>query len=426
MKIQFKYWIFCSYLFLVFICLTKNVKAAEDESEDSMEKNARFLSMFEIINFPNDACTGDSKNGTCYTSQECDNKGGTKDGTCASSYGVCCVFDVKCGTMSSENNTYFTNSGSETAGTCSIQVCPGENICQLRLDFDSFVINGPYTNTITTDMVTQMLWGVIPGGTYAVAGEDVLMSNSQCTIDSFSVTSPSGVSPPVICGTNNGEHMYVEATPSYCNTLGFSLGSTSAVSRSWSVRVSQFECDYNNLAPQGCTQYFFGQSSGTFRSYNYQSGKGYNLANQNQNICFRREKGNTKVCYSTQTFTDFQVSYNMASPEKGMVGLDKTCCGYGDDGKKPGYDCLMVPSALNAAATRPIGIAAMISKQVEGAFCGNGGLLSENDKLAADSKTICSKRAPFMVRFITDSFELKDEGNKQMGTKGFELAYILS
>ena len=81
----------------------------------------------------------------------------------------------------------------------------------------------------------------------------------------------------------------------------------------------------------------------------------------------------------------------MASPEKGMVGLDKTCCGYGDDGKKPGYDCLMVPSALNAAATRPIGIAAMISKQVEGAFCGNGGLLSENDKLAADSKTICCK-----------------------------------
>ena len=34
---------------------------------------------------------GDSKNGTCYTSEECDKRGGTNSGSCANGYGVCCT-----------------------------------------------------------------------------------------------------------------------------------------------------------------------------------------------------------------------------------------------------------------------------------------------------------------------------------------------
>ena len=81
--------------------------------------------------------------------------------------------------------------------------------------------------------------------------------------------------------------MYVDATSSYCNMLSFGLATTATATRSWEIRVSQFECDYNNLAPQGCTQYFYGSDSGQFQSFNYNSGSGYNLANQRQNICFR-------------------------------------------------------------------------------------------------------------------------------------------
>ena len=148
----------------------------------------------------------------------------------------------------------------------------------------TFVISGPYTSTTTTDAVTKMQNGAFAGGS---TGVDVMMTNSQCTMDSFSVTSAGGGGPPTICGTNSNEHMYVDASANYCNTLSFTLGSGSGTSRSWSIQVQQYECDYNNLAPTGCTQYYFGQSSGTFRTFNYQGGSGKHLASQSQTVCFR-------------------------------------------------------------------------------------------------------------------------------------------
>jgi hypothetical protein len=398
--------------------------------------------MFEIIKFNNDACTGDSKNGTCYTSAECDDKGGTKDGSCADGYGVCCTFDLNCGGQSTENNTYFSTSGSESSGSCSLSVCPGDNICQLRLDFNSFVISGPYTSTTTTDQYTKVLYGM-PDNT----GVEAMLTNSQCTTDSFSVTSPSGSSPPVICGTNTGEHMYVDATSSFCNTLSFGLGTTATTTRSWEIRISQFECDYNNLAPQGCTQYFFGADDGKIQSFNYNSGSGYNLANQKQNICFRREASKSKVCFSyVSAYTDFDVSLRegaSATPSKLAVGLTASkagCCGYGNDGKKGGYDCLLIPSAKtvnsggiaskSAATKRPLATGAATVDDLEGAFCGMRGIAgsksAKTTKGTTLKATICTKRTPFMVSFQTDSFEYAVEANKQVGTKGFQLAYILA
>ena len=84
--------------------------------------------------------------------------------------------------------------------------------------------------------------------------------------------------------------MYVDASGTFCNTLGFSLGSSStAANRQWDIKISYFDCDFNNLAPTGCTQYFFGDDKlgewKEFKSFNYDGG--YHLANQNQNICFR-------------------------------------------------------------------------------------------------------------------------------------------
>jgi hypothetical protein len=393
--------------------------------------------MFEIIKFNNDACTGDSKNGTCYTSAECEDKGGTKDGSCASGYGVCCTFDLNCGSRSTENNTYFSTSGSESSGSCSLSICPGDNICQLRLDFNSFVISGPYTSTTTTSEVTKVLYGV-PNKD----GLEAMLTNSQCTTDSFSVTSPSGSSPPVICGTNTGEHMYVDATSSFCNSLSFGLGTTTTSTRSWEIRVSQFECDYNNLAPQGCTQYFYGQDNGKFYSFNYNSGSGYNLANQRQNICFRREASKTKLCIShVSANTDFDVSLYQGTKTDGKtygVGLTASkagCCGYGADGKKGGYDCLLIPSAKTTGGE---GIANTMEKRpiadgkdaIEGAFCGARGIVaSRSAKTTKDTalkKTVCTQRTPFQVSFLTDSFENAKEAEKQVGTKGFQLAYILS
>ena len=58
------------------------------------------------------------------------------------------------------------------------------------------------------------------------------------------------------------------------------------------LQITQYDCNYENLAPSGCNQYFFGSSSGMVQSFNYDGGT--HLADQNQNMCIRTERGNCK------------------------------------------------------------------------------------------------------------------------------------
>ncbi len=67
---------------------------------------------------------------------------------------------------------------------------------QLRLDFTNFVITGPQTSSISVVKTTK--------GEVDAAGVAQSLA-SQCLTDTFSVTS-GGTTPPVICGTNTGEH----------------------------------------------------------------------------------------------------------------------------------------------------------------------------------------------------------------------------
>ena len=53
------------------------------------------------------------------------------------------------------------------------------------------------------------------------------------------------------------------------------------------IKITQYDCDYNNLAPDGCTQYFWGATSDVVRTYNFQNDPARHLADQNQNICIR-------------------------------------------------------------------------------------------------------------------------------------------
>lgn len=101
--------------------------------------------------------------------------------------------------------------------------------------------------------------------------------------------------------------VYVEASQS-CNNLNFMLGDTTSSTRSWSIRITQLECGSNNLAPSGCTQYFYGSDTGTLKSFNFE-GKNYHLANQRQTICIRREKSNCRICYSTIGATGFETDF---------------------------------------------------------------------------------------------------------------------
>ena len=144
------------------------------------------LSLFSIVQFPNQQCTGASSTttfGTCYTSSECTSKGGSGDGKCAAGFGVCCVISTSsCGSTISTNTTYIRNptypSGYKpsSASTCSFTINKmSDDICQLRLDFQTFT-------------------GFVIDATSAV-----------CT-DSFAVAGQTGKDPPTICGTNTGYH----------------------------------------------------------------------------------------------------------------------------------------------------------------------------------------------------------------------------
>ncbi len=103
--------------------------------------------------------------------------------------------------------------------------------------------------------------------------------------------------------------VYVDSSDA-CNILSFQLGTTGVgtglATRQWSIKVTQYDCSYPNLAPDGCTQWYFGNTNQQIQTYNFDGGQ--HLANQDQNMCIRRERGMCRICYATVIDTDFSVS----------------------------------------------------------------------------------------------------------------------
>merc|ERR1712018_295026 len=98
----------------------------DEKLEKEVDRKGKLLPIFQVVRFPNDACTGTSLNGTCFTAEECSNKGGTNEGSCASGFGVCCIISLTCAGSTSNNNSYIVQSGSTTAPAtpCTHTICP--------------------------------------------------------------------------------------------------------------------------------------------------------------------------------------------------------------------------------------------------------------------------------------------------------------
>lgn len=245
-----------SVLVLLIFGLTYEVSS----DEKITEKKGKLFSLFSVVTFPNNQCTAKSDTtmyGTCYTSSECSNKGGTVDGNCAAGFGVCCTFTIStCGIGITQNCTYITNpsypSTYTTTGTCAHTVTPiNSDICQLRLDFDNFDI-------------TETTAGV-------------------CT-DSFGTSTPSGQPPLDLCGTLTGSHLYLEnARSTSTSTLTFTI----ATGGTWKVKVSQIECSSTSRANPDCDQWITG-ISGQVSSYNWPN---VQLKGKDYTYCIRRESG---------------------------------------------------------------------------------------------------------------------------------------
>ena len=93
------------------------------------------FSLFSIVTFKNEGCSSsdNGRNGTCYTSSECQNKGGKAQGNCAAGFGVCCVFILTTTGDISENCSYIQNPsfpavyGETTSLTYTIRKCSSGN-----------------------------------------------------------------------------------------------------------------------------------------------------------------------------------------------------------------------------------------------------------------------------------------------------------
>jgi len=265
-------------------------------------KEAKAFSLFSVVTFPNDECTtvmDPTMRGLCITAEECTDQGGTASGNCASGFGVCCFTTVTDAGTITNNVTYIQNegfptavlgTGTVTAATRAFAVQGGENICQVRFDFESAtVFQQPTTGSCDGDVIT--------------------VGDTTRTIGAFTN----------LCGTLTGQHIYVEndgANPA--TTLNVDTSATT-FARSWKILVRTIECNSPSKAPGGCLQYFTG-TSGNIVSFNAGTA-GAMIDNLLYNICLRREAG---MC----SYTVRQArSATGATPDAFLVGDTSTTVG---------------------------------------------------------------------------------------------------
>eukprot|EP00095_Tigriopus_kingsejongensis_P002749 maker-scaffold138_size318692-snap-gene-1.20 protein:Tk02749 transcript:maker-scaffold138_size318692-snap-gene-1.20-mRNA-1 annotation:"PREDICTED: uncharacterized protein LOC102677823" len=210
------------------------------------------------------------RNGTCFTEDECAKKNGIDAGSCASNFGKCCVFIVKSGNVV-QNNTYIQNPGfpmgyADVAPVAYTVRKVSRDVSYIRLDFETMATLGPADET---------------GG-------------GAC-VDTLMITVPSGAI-PTICGSNTGQHMYLDIGRDADATaqLAFASNGVSTM-RMWDIKVTQYKFTSPNRPPPGCLQYFQGMT-GRIRSFNFESATSH-LANQDYAVCIQQEPGFSCIQY---------------------------------------------------------------------------------------------------------------------------------
>jgi len=363
-----------------------------DETEEVGRKRKQ-LSVFTVVKFPNDVCLSatSGRNGTCYTSSECNAKGGASSGSCASSFGVCCVFEKSCGAGSvAENCTYFTSSDRTAGSSCSLNICKcSSDVCQLRLDFETFTLSNPFTAT-------------------AGAGADAMaLPIGNCFTDFFAVSVPGGKAPPLICGENTGYHMYVTASDS-CNTLTSSFGTaTTTTTSAFTIKVTQIECSSKLRAPEGCLQYFTA-STDIFDTFNYNSGNGKHLANQDYCTCIRAERTACTLCYSLVS-----ASLGLGRDDGAAISIVDTYCGYpagiqaAADTSWSNYDHIVIPNSQCPVTTASTTDVVTVDRWCGTQFTCLTGPVSVGtaSAVANYAGTICTSAKPFQLCLKTDGTE---------------------
>jgi hypothetical protein len=281
------------------------------------------------------------------------------------------------------------------------------------LDFATFTIEGPSTST-STDAINAV----------APLAND---NYGRCVTDTFTVSSSAGAV-PVICGTNTGQHIYVDSDGEQCSSASFTFGGTTAT-RQYNIKILQYDCRNEMGGPSGCLQ-FFTNDMGTFSSFNYvtpatpEADDTAHLANQNYNICIRKNNGKCRICYVPSIVgaiagtnpSSFGLSIGMTAM-KGDVGTMCTTDFLEILGLASEADSVIAITAATAAA-RTLN---------QGKICGMAfDAAGSTAAIANTPVSVCTSTLPFNVRFVSDDSELGteiDAANQPTGRTGFSLTY---
>ncbi|XP_046637998.1 uncharacterized protein LOC124316228 [Daphnia pulicaria] len=374
---------------------SKSNKNKKNGNSNAPSFFARMRNMNPLSTFmPCEATTG-KEGGVCLPSPVCSFYGGRAvDGDCnmASS---CCINEVeKCGALVTLNNTYWQAPAAVSSGSsCGLTVKLDENlveqkktICQIRLDFISFLIEQPNEQSV-------------------------------CSVDSFQVAGAIN-KVPVICGDNDGQHMYLTLPRDATSAQLIMTFGTSTIPRFWRIKIAMLPCDSDYLAPDECLQYFT-STVGSIVTFNWKdttSRTTRQLANQDYYMCFRTELVHrqaasaqvaTTLCLShcqVSSGLPFSLSGDAEPPTSQSIG-DESCSN----------DYIVFPGGYSFPPTVPV-------KQRD-RFCGS--ILSQAES-GTLPQTICSSAKPFRLLYRTNSDETltpATDPNPLLGNQGFCLKY---
>merc|ERR1711874_555394 len=390
--------VFLSTLFL--LISSCNAQDEEHSLKTTQERDPK-LSVFQVVKFANGICKGSSRNGTCYTAAECSNIGGTKDGTCADGFGVCCIVILTTSGSSSVNNTYIYKASGTTysSGDHKYTICPcSDNICRIRFDFNTFTIASPNTGFGTIYAASTI--GTYPVGNSANIGD--------CVTDTFFINSPYGRSTPTICGVNSGQHMYVDTTDGECVDAHYGLGGGTSSTRALDIRVSQFVCGDEMGGPTGCLQYYT-SSSGKIRSFNFPdltpgAAVGYKY------VHLSRQHYRAYICYigcSTLAGTSTGIKDNAVTTQPSFgLSLSPAAASQAAVGTACTSDYITIPQGMKKATATILSSNTVLSAKsstMSTRYCGR--YLQTNAATYA-TQSICSLAVPFElgVDFNDDEF----------------------
>jgi len=388
---------------------SSNGDQAQNQGIAETDRDGKLFSLFTIVNFKNDPCISSSslssgstsyRNGTCYTSSECSNKGGSSKGNCASGFGVCCIFlyDTSSDTTINYNDTYIQNPswpstyGDTSSLTYTVNKC-SDDICWLRLDFETFTNVG--------------LSATDEGGAGGAA-------SPTCT-DTFTVsTGTSGTNNyPVICGDNTGQHIYVDIGNGASDTATLAFAFTgSSTARKWDIKVAQIPCSTTYTPTSGCLQYHTGVT-GRIETFNFNTAAGSHLPNQDYAACVRQEEGRCCIEY-TVCSDDNSFSLNNLIDISADATLGKSSTGTNC------YPGTNTASDFTGDFIEIAGSGGSCGASSGSLYCGQA-LHVLNDQLVALQIPICDCTTPFAVNVVTDAYA--DANSDKSANRGVCLEY---